>query len=54
MNKFKELCAELNRLDIPYKTTVNNAKDGHYAMLVDNTKEGSTRYMAVADCAVLL
>jgi len=51
MNKFEDLCAELDSLDIPYKTAFNNAEDNHYAIFVGDTTEGSTYYAVVAYCA---
>lgn len=48
MNKFEDLCAELDNLDIVYKTSSNNGTDGEYAMLVGDGKYGSACYMAIA------
>lgn len=51
MNKFEELCAELDNLDVPYRKAFNNSEKGHYAIFVGGAREGSMRYATVAYCA---
>lgn len=48
MNKFEELRAELDNLDIIYNLSPLNGVDSEYAMFLGDSRRGSSCYMIVA------
>lgn len=48
MNKFEELRAELDNLDIIYNLSPLNGVDREYAMFLGDSRRGSSCYMIVA------
>ena len=48
MNKFEELCAELDNLYIIYNLSPFNGVNGGYAMFLGDSKRGSSCYMIIA------
>lgn len=48
MNKFEELCAELDNLDIVYQLSPNSGINGGYAMFIGDSRQYSSCYMLIA------
>lgn len=48
MNKFEELRAKLDSLDIVYQLSPNSGINGEYAMFIGDSRRGSSCYMIIA------
>ena len=42
MNKFEDLCAELDNLDIVYQLSPNSGINGEYALFIGDSRRGSS------------
>lgn len=48
MNKFEDLRAELDNLDIVYQLSPNSGINGEYALFIGDSRRGSSCYMIIA------